>query len=84
MSLASPVSHPHHLTACSHKCRVLSDSGGHAKDFAKIIDRKTAVDKDLVNKHCLPSLGDSGIFNILALNILKNHYVFRVVCIVVW
>lgn len=46
--------------------------GIHTKDFAKIIDRNTAVGIVIMNKHCLPSLWDSGIFNVLAVKVLKE------------
>lgn len=53
-------------------------------DFSKImiIDRNTVVGNTF-NKYCL-SLWDSGTFNVLAVNRLRNHCVFRVSCIVVW
>lgn len=42
------------------------------KRFAKIIDKNTVV-SDVLAKHCLFSLWDSGIFKVLIVNILKKH-----------
>lgn len=46
---SSLISHPRHLPAQCHNCRMLSDNGGYTQDFAKISDRNTVVGDVLVN-----------------------------------
>lgn len=52
------------------------------KDFAKIIDRNTVV-SDVLAEHCLSSLWDSRKLKEVTVNMLKNHSVFRVSCILI-